>query len=695
MTSRFVYLLLVAAWSYLDQVAGDECLSCRSNPCRKVTGLFTRPTLPVGYNLIARVPTHACNLTVTELRRSSNYLAIRTDQGYIINGNWALVPPGRYMGAGTGFFYSRPHPPSEGGEVISTPGPLISPVDIMIIYQSPNQGVRYEYWHPLGPPFPPPLFYQPQPPAQSPPRGSQTARGRGHHQHRGHPRGPGSLQNVQPGFLQPPVNPDGSPGLSPGDYYGGASSTRVRPASGTQGVGTLVQDTSLVGIGEVGGTATGGTGPSWKVWKFTPCSRTCGGGQQQAVYICTGAGGNIMPEEVCTSPKPPPQTVRCNPRPCPPVWQLGEWSQCSATCGTGLMTRTWACVQVVSPTVTRAVPPSACPSPMRANMVPLTQPCTLAPCTRWEVTTWSSCSVECGTGLMTRHVSCRAEGQRVSDDQCNIQEMPPKQELCHGHSCAHHTWFYTDWSEECIGGCEDGIQTRRVWCSPGVNSVEGDCDQTTRPEESRPCARADACAAAWFTGPWMPCSQECGNGTTSREVVCVVFLRGTFRATLDIECNPETRPNDTQTCNPDPCPPHWYYTDWSPCSRTCGRGTKTRAVQCLDFDQRPSTKCSIAQKPPVTRTCTGLPCGGIGGLSSGSSGSSISSSGGSGSISSIVSGTGGLGSVLGASDIRQTSITPNDAGCVDRFKNCVLVQQARLCRYSYYRTVCCASCYLQ
>lgn len=59
----------------------------------------------------------------------------------------------------------------------------------------------------------------------------------------------------------------------------------------------------------------------------------------------------------------------------------------------------------------------------------------------------AQCSVECGTGTTTRMVTCRADGRRVSDDLCNVQEKPPKQQLCHAHSCAHHTWFYTDWSE--------------------------------------------------------------------------------------------------------------------------------------------------------------------------------------------------------------------------------------------------------
>ncbi|XP_069996206.1 ADAMTS-like protein 4 [Penaeus vannamei] len=646
------YILLVVTWASaaVGGVSADECLSCRASPCRRVTGIFTRPSLPVGYNLIARVPARACNLTVSEMARSSNFLAIRTDQGYIINGNWAVLPPGRYMGAGTGFYYSHPRPPAEGGEVIHAPGPLSTDVDVMVIYQAPNQGVRYEYWHPLGPTFPP----APRGPGRGPGRGHAHSHPHpAHHPHRGRHRGPAPLQDVQPAYVAPPTYYD--------EDHVGVSETGVVspvvPASATQGVGGYLAEggeASVGGLPRAGGSEVGrGGAPAWKVWKFTPCSRTCGGGQQQTVYICTGVGGTVLTEDRCQAPKPPPQTVHCNPRPCPPEWQLGEWSQCSVTCGTGITTRTWACVQEVTPTLIRAVPPATCPSPSLQTMVPLIQPCTMAPCTRWEVTAWSQCSVECGTGLKSRQVTCLAEGRKVPDDQCNVQEKPPKQELCHGHTCAHHTWFYTDWSEECTGGCEDGIQTRRVWCSPGVNSVEGECDETQRPPESRPCARADACAAAWFTGPWTPCSKECGNGTTTREVVCVVFLSGTFRATLDIECNPDSRPNSTQPCNPDVCPPHWYYTDWSQCSRTCGRGARTRAVQCLDQDQRPSTRCIISQKPQITRTCNGPPC-------------------------------------VGPSGTKYT-----ERNCVDRFMNCKLVQQARLCRYSYYRTVCCASCFLQ
>lgn len=730
-------------------VTAEDCLSCRGSPCRRVKGIFTRPTLPTGYNLIARIPAKSCNITVQEIRSSTNYLAIRSSNGYIINGNWAVLPPGRYMGAGTGFYYTIPQ--QEGNELIKAPGPLKDPIDIMIIYQATNPGVEYEYWHPssnmfTAPALPSPgkadlpntglhksygrgntginaaaygsntpgvlaasnigalgintgvipggntgALVNPNPgglavtghgqsfgpghrsgtghgPGYGPVRRRGSKKGdhnRGHIDHaRNHGRGGNRrhyhghrnfLQNVQPAYVAssiqsdsayggippPPMAPGSLPQLDPSQLLDNRVLQNQLDNNLTPNLGLDQGDNSnsILGIKK---------GPSWKVWKFTPCSKTCGGGEQQTVYICTSVEGAVVDESLCTTPKPPPQTVRCNPIPCPATWQLGEWSQCSVTCGTGLMTRTWACVQEVTPQMTRQVPPHTCPPPPRTPKLPLTQPCTMGPCTRWEVSLWSKCSVECGTGVVSRHVACKAEGRKVPEEQCNIQEKPPRKQLCHANTCAKHTWFYTDWTEECIGGCEDGVQTRRVWCSPGVNTISGECNILERPRKTRPCARADACAAAWFTGPWTPCSEQCSNGTRTREVVCVVFLRGAFRATLEIECNQDDKPADTEECNPDPCPPHWYYTDWSQCSRTCGRGARTRAVQCLDHDQKPSIECDLLEKPQTTSPCATQPCD-----------------------------------------------KPVDAGCVDRFKNCILVQQARLCRSSYYRTLCCASCYQQ
>ena len=50
----------------------------------------------------------------------------------IINGNWAVDPPGSYAAGGTVFRYSRP-PREEGvGESLSAEGPTTQPVDVYV-----------------------------------------------------------------------------------------------------------------------------------------------------------------------------------------------------------------------------------------------------------------------------------------------------------------------------------------------------------------------------------------------------------------------------------------------------------------------------------------------------------------------------------------------------------------------------------
>lgn len=50
----------------------------------------------------------------------------------IINGNWAVDPPGSYSAIGTVFQYNRP-PREEGkGESLSAEGPTTQPVDVYV-----------------------------------------------------------------------------------------------------------------------------------------------------------------------------------------------------------------------------------------------------------------------------------------------------------------------------------------------------------------------------------------------------------------------------------------------------------------------------------------------------------------------------------------------------------------------------------
>ncbi|KAK7793464.1 hypothetical protein R5R35_011647 [Gryllus longicercus] len=131
----------------------DACGVCGgdNSTCRLVSGLFTRPSLPrVGYHLIATLPRGACNVSVTELKHSRNFLALRRQDGsYVINGNWGISWSGEYEAAGTRVTYRR----QDAGllETVTAPGPLTEPLDIMVLYQQPNPGIKYEYTLPMKP----------------------------------------------------------------------------------------------------------------------------------------------------------------------------------------------------------------------------------------------------------------------------------------------------------------------------------------------------------------------------------------------------------------------------------------------------------------------------------------------------------------------------------------------------------------
>ncbi len=59
------------------------------------------------------------------------------------------------------------------------------------------------------------------------------------------------------------------------------------------------------------------------------------------------------------------------------------------------------------------------------------------------------------------------------------------------------------------------------------------------------------------------CSSECGNGTQSRGVVCVVQNSGQLEVTPEDHCSHLPRPPSAQTCFLKSCGSQWYMTEWS------------------------------------------------------------------------------------------------------------------------------------
>lgn len=69
---------------------------------------------------------------------------------------------------------------------------------------------------------------------------------------------------------------------------------------------------------------------------------TCGGGTHARNVTCEG-------DEACDGLAKPPTTETCNPRPCTSyAWSVGDWGECSVSCGGGVMTRVVACKDLSS-----------------------------------------------------------------------------------------------------------------------------------------------------------------------------------------------------------------------------------------------------------------------------------------------------------------------------------------------------------
>ncbi|KYO34456.1 ADAMTS-like protein 5 [Alligator mississippiensis] len=107
---------------------------------------FPRPVGYFGYKNVTRIPAGATHIKVTD--RSRNYLALMTaEQHYVINGDWAVDPPGVYEVAGTQVHYARA---ADERESLEAAGPTQEDLYVTVLFQEPNPGIEYEFWLPRG-----------------------------------------------------------------------------------------------------------------------------------------------------------------------------------------------------------------------------------------------------------------------------------------------------------------------------------------------------------------------------------------------------------------------------------------------------------------------------------------------------------------------------------------------------------------
>eukprot|EP00927_Polykrikos_kofoidii_P049706 TRINITY_DN43721_c0_g1_i1.p1 TRINITY_DN43721_c0_g1~~TRINITY_DN43721_c0_g1_i1.p1 ORF type:complete len:1098 (-),score=119.06 TRINITY_DN43721_c0_g1_i1:51-3344(-) len=294
-------------------------------------------------------------------------------------------------------------------------------------------------------------------------------------------------------------------------------------------------------------------GCRWLQGEWGPCDNQCGSGQQRRTFICAdsinhGGVGAATSDDCLTQVGPNHiqngeetrkdcrETAGCR-------WSPQPWGPCSNSCGSGTHHRDVPCANGAF-------------ADCAAHSAP---PVEVATCTshrgcEWQIGPWSVCSTDCGSGRMTRSVSC-SSGNATS---CILggHAEPDRTIECRDYSGCR--WEVGQWSS-CTSACGDGSRSREVHCANG-NVELCYLSRVEPPGYREPCPRTIDCAG-WVIGEWSACSTTCGTGMVHRHVFCGdasfgVFGHGNASVSSDsvnskLQC-PEAAPMTSRPCNKMP-----------------------------------------------------------------------------------------------------------------------------------------------
>ncbi|XP_015273981.1 PREDICTED: A disintegrin and metalloproteinase with thrombospondin motifs 7 [Gekko japonicus] len=315
----------------------DRCGVCQGDgsTCQTVKKTFEKSE-GRGYVDVGLIPAGAREIQIEEVAEAENFLALRSEdpKKYFLNGDWTIQWNGDYEVAGTTFTYER----TGNWENLTSPGPTEEPVWIQLLFQEKNPGVRYQY----------------------------------------------TIQRES----------DSENEITPAEFF-------------------------------------------WQYGSWTKCTATCGTGVQRQTVHCVEKVAGVVEEQFCdVLSRPDDKRRSCSEELCPARWWVGEWQACSATCGdAGLTRRSVLCLQSVAPDEQRALQPSACRHLSKPDATAPCNREVSCPAW-WIVGNWSECSATCGNGTQWRPVYCPGDS-RVSCDlaqrplsrtACSLQPCQKKAE---------------------------------------------------------------------------------------------------------------------------------------------------------------------------------------------------------------------------------------------------------------------------
>uniref|UniRef100_A0A8R1HW91 Peptidase M12B domain-containing protein n=1 Tax=Caenorhabditis japonica TaxID=281687 RepID=A0A8R1HW91_CAEJA len=175
-----------------------------------------------------------------------------------------------------------------------------------------------------------------------------------------------------------------------------------------------------------------------------------------------------------------------------------------------------------------------------------------------------------------------------------------------------YLWRLSDSWTECDRACR-GQQTQKLICmdlSTYRHSHERNCQSVVKPKQSTRMCNID-CSTRWITEDVSSCNAKCGPGQKRQRVSCVKMEGDRQTPVSEHLCDRNTKPSDIATCYIDCSGRRWSYTDWTPCSETCGsKGKMLRKAHCVDGSNRrvEDSLCGRETKETTERECNRIPC---------------------------------------------------------------------------------------